>query len=113
MDVELRSAYDAVPAPVRRHLQVRRPPVARGISRRRLASTEWLRTAPSTELRRWYGHDVDLFDEFRRRHRDELSRPPAAELLAALAETAEGDGVLLLTATATSSTRAPSCWSRS
>ena len=72
----------------------------RGGSKASADLDDWCKdVAPSTELRRWYGHDVDLFDEFRRRYRDELSRPPAADALAALAETAESDGVLLLTAT--------------
>ena len=29
--------------------------------------------SPSTELRRWFGHDPSKFDEFRRRYRDELA----------------------------------------
>jgi uncharacterized protein YeaO (DUF488 family) len=34
---------------------------------------EWARElAPSTELRRWFGHDPSRFDEFRRRYRLEL-----------------------------------------
>ncbi len=28
--------------------------------------------APSSELRRWYGHDPDRFEEFSARYRDEL-----------------------------------------
>lgn len=33
----------------------------------------WLREiAPSTELRRWFGHDPEKWDEFRRRYRAEL-----------------------------------------
>jgi uncharacterized protein YeaO (DUF488 family) len=40
--------------------------------------------APSTELRRWYGHDTARWPEFRRRYAAELdARPePVAELLA-------------------------------
>jgi uncharacterized protein YeaO (DUF488 family) len=35
---------------------------------------EWARElAPSTELRRWFGHDPSRFDEFRRRYRLELA----------------------------------------
>jgi uncharacterized protein YeaO (DUF488 family) len=34
----------------------------------------WLRRiAPSDGLRKWYGHDVARWEEFRKRYRDELS----------------------------------------
>ena len=38
--------------------------------------------APSTELRTWFGHDPDRFEEFRRRYADELrsQRPRLTEL---------------------------------
>jgi uncharacterized protein YeaO (DUF488 family) len=38
--------------------------------------------APSTELRRWFGHDPSRFEEFRRRYIDELrvQRPRLAQL---------------------------------
>jgi uncharacterized protein YeaO (DUF488 family) len=40
----------------------------RGVSRERAALDEWARElAPSDELRRWYGHDPDRFEEFARR----------------------------------------------
>src|SRR5215469_13514538 len=45
----------------------------RGVSRERAHLDEWARElAPSTELRRWFGHDPSRFDEFRRRYRGEL-----------------------------------------
>ena len=45
----------------------------RGISRERAKLDEWARElAPSTELRRWFGHDPDRFGEFRTRYRREL-----------------------------------------
>lgn len=55
--------------------------------------------APSTELRRWYGHDPDCFEEFRRRYLAELGEEPAAGALAALVEQARAGRVTLLTAT--------------
>lgn len=40
----------------------------------------WLRRiAPTTELRRWFGHDVDRWPQFQARYREELSTH--AELL--------------------------------
>jgi uncharacterized protein YeaO (DUF488 family) len=46
----------------------------RGVSKEEAHLDEWARElAPSTELRRWFGHDPARFDEFRRRYRVELS----------------------------------------
>lgn len=45
----------------------------RGISKAAAGIDLWLREiAPSTALRKWYGHDVARWPEFRRRYRDEL-----------------------------------------
>ncbi|NKK93920.1 DUF488 domain-containing protein (plasmid) [Rhizobium leguminosarum] len=54
----------------------------RGIKKSEAAIDHWLKElAPSTELRRWFGHDPARWVEFRRRymaeieeHRDELDR---------------------------------------
>jgi uncharacterized protein YeaO (DUF488 family) len=51
----------------------------RGVRRADLALTEWLGDAgPSSELRRWFGHDPEKWDEFRRRYAAELDGRPAA-----------------------------------
>jgi uncharacterized protein YeaO (DUF488 family) len=45
----------------------------RGVSKDSARLDEWARElAPSDELRRWYGHDPERFEEFRRRYIDEL-----------------------------------------
>jgi uncharacterized protein YeaO (DUF488 family) len=45
----------------------------RGITRERAAVDQWVRElAPSAQLRRWYGHDPERFEEFARRYRAEL-----------------------------------------
>lgn len=45
----------------------------RGVSKEDAALDEWARElAPSTELRKWFGHKPERFEEFRRRYRDEL-----------------------------------------
>ncbi len=45
----------------------------RGVSREDARLDEWARDlAPSDELRRWFGHRPERFDEFRRRYTDEL-----------------------------------------
>lgn len=46
----------------------------RGVSKEKAQLDEWARElAPSSELRRWFGHDPERFDEFRRRYLDELA----------------------------------------
>lgn len=55
--------------------------------------------APSTELRRWYGHDPAKYAEFARRYRSELHQPPASEAVARLASVADRQALVLLTAT--------------
>lgn len=72
----------------------------RGVSKADAAIDEWLRdVAPSTELRRWYAHDVERFAEFSRRYRAELDEPPGAAAVVHLAELAAAHPVALVTAT--------------
>lgn len=69
----------------------------RGLRKDDARYDEWLKdVAPSTELRTWYGHDPDRFDEFRRRYRAELDGSDALDTLRGLAE---GGTLTLLTAT--------------
>lgn len=58
----------------------------RGLSKEQAAVDLWLKdVAPSTELRRWFGHDAAKWEEFRRRYREELrERPEGLERLASL-----------------------------
>ncbi len=45
----------------------------RGLSKARLRVDEWLKEAgPSTELRKWFGHNPQKWDTFRRRYAREL-----------------------------------------
>ena len=45
----------------------------RGVSKAAASINLWLRdVAPSTELRKWYAHDVERWPEFRERYRQEL-----------------------------------------
>lgn len=66
----------------------------RGVRKASLDYDEWCRDiAPSTELRKWFGHDPERFDEFRERYLAELrdSAEPRA-----LLERAEGKDITLL-----------------
>ena len=71
--VQLKRAYEpAEPADGYRVLVDRLWP--RGVSEEDAHLDEWARDlAPSTELRRWFGHDPARFDAFGRRYRDELA----------------------------------------
>jgi uncharacterized protein YeaO (DUF488 family) len=70
----------------------------RGLSKAALKIDAWPRElAPSTELRKWYGHDPELFKEFRRRYRHELGA--SGDALAALRALIKGRAATLLTAT--------------
>lgn len=45
----------------------------RGLTKERAAVDLWLKElAPSTELRKWYSHDVDRWEEFQQRYGQEL-----------------------------------------
>jgi len=55
--------------------------------------------APSSELRRWYGHDPALFGEFTRRYRAELGEGEPAAALKHLGELTGRGRLTLLTAT--------------
>jgi uncharacterized protein YeaO (DUF488 family) len=47
----------------------------RGVSKEEAAIDLWLKdVAPSTELRKWYGHDPGKWAEFQKRYRRELSQ---------------------------------------
>lgn len=51
----------------------------RGIAKQDLHADDWRKdVAPSTGLRKWYGHEVARWPEFRRRYRAELDDNPDA-----------------------------------
>ncbi|MEJ2771720.1 MULTISPECIES: DUF488 domain-containing protein [unclassified Stygiolobus] len=65
----------------------------RGIRRSQI--DVWLKdVAPSDELRRWYNHEPDKWEEFKRRYFEELSRNPKVEILLQLIK--KGNNVTLL-----------------
>ncbi len=67
----------------------------RGLTREKLAADLWLKEiAPSPGLRRWFGHDPERWEEFRRRYIVELGRQP--ELVEQLRERARKSPLTLL-----------------
>ena len=67
----------------------------RGMSKERAVLDDWCKDiAPSTELRKWFGHRPERFEEFKARYRDELQHNP--KLAEILAEWHKHDKVTLL-----------------
>jgi len=51
----------------------------RGIKKEALGMKAWLKdVAPSLELRKWFSHDPDKWEEFQKRYQAELKANPAA-----------------------------------
>jgi uncharacterized protein YeaO (DUF488 family) len=72
----------------------------RGLTKEKAHLDEWCKAvSPSTELRKWYGHAPEHFEEFGRRYRAELKEPMRAEAVEHLRELAKRRNITLLTAT--------------
>ena len=70
----------------------------RGLTKSALKLDAWVKhLSPSNELRKWYQHDPQKFEEFRRRYIAELKSESAG--LEELRETVRGRTATLLTAT--------------
>ncbi|MFN2562386.1 MAG: DUF488 domain-containing protein [Jatrophihabitans sp.] len=71
----------------------------RGLTKAAAALDVWCRSvAPSTELRKWFGHDPGRRAEFIARYEAELRDADRADALAELKELAQGHPLTLLTA---------------
>lgn len=97
--VQVRRVYDPVDSEDGQRVLVDRI-WPRGVSKQRARLDEWCKeAAPSTELRKWYRHDPDKFDEFARRYRAELADDPERQAAYdALRERAVKGRLTLLTA---------------
>lgn len=87
MSLAIKRVYEpAAPADGYRILVDRLWP--RGLSKERAAVDLWLKTvAPSTELRKWFGHDPGKWPELRRRYFAELAgHAEAVDQIRALAQ---------------------------
>jgi len=63
---------------------------ARGLSKEKAKVDVWVKEiAPSTELRRWYGHDPNKWTEFKSRYAAELEANPG-QVVEILEEVREG-----------------------
>jgi uncharacterized protein YeaO (DUF488 family) len=73
-NVKLKRAYEAPAAEDGTRILVDRL-WPRGVSKKDAALSLWMKEiAPSAELRKWFGHDPDRWNEFRRRYASEIIR---------------------------------------
>lgn len=71
--IRIKRTYDAAARGDGRRILVERL-WPRGMKKEALAADAWMKeVAPSTELRKWFDHRVERWEEFRRRYRDELN----------------------------------------
>jgi uncharacterized protein YeaO (DUF488 family) len=76
--IRIKRTYDAPARGDGRRILVERL-WPRGMKKGDLDADAWLKdVAPSTELRKWFGHRVERWEEFRARYRKELDRNVAA-----------------------------------
>ena len=94
MTIDLKRAYDPPATGDGRRILVDRV-WPRGIAKDDLRIDAWLKDlAPSTELRKWFGHDPAKWDEFRKRYARELEQ--RSEALEELVEKARAGHVTLV-----------------
>ncbi|MGO4187933.1 DUF488 domain-containing protein [Pseudarthrobacter sp. TAF60_1] len=98
-DVQARRVYDAARDDDGTRVLVDRI-WPRGMTKAKAALDEWCKdVSPSTELRKWYGHDPAKFHEFAQRYKGELEAPARRQALDHLRELAKAQRLTLLTAT--------------
>lgn len=99
MSIKLKRAYvAAAPDDGQRFLVERLWP--RGVAKKDLPLTGWIRDiAPSTELRKWYGHVDERWPEFVKRYKSELRASDKRELILDLARKGRSGNVTLVFAT--------------
>ncbi len=91
---KLKRAYEAPAASDGRRVLVERL-WPRGLTKAAAKLDEWEKEiAPSTELRKWYGHEISKWKEFQRRYKAELRKKP--ELVEALRNAGKKQTVTLV-----------------
>ena len=69
----------------------------RGVTREAARIDEWRKDlAPTTVLRKWFGHDPSKWEEFLSRYRNELEAAGKMEKLRSLGERARRETIILL-----------------
>ncbi len=69
----------------------------RGITQEAAEVNEWRKEiAPSDQLRKWYGHKAEKFNEFRKRFTIELNKEEPRKILESLRERAKKETITLV-----------------
>lgn len=99
MDIRIKRAYDDPATHDGTRVLVDRI-WPRGVAKDDLALDDWNKdVAPSTDLRKWYAHDPEKFEEFTKRYRAELDSDSGRDALGALKSAVTGKRLTLVTAT--------------
>jgi len=94
--IRLRRAYDE-PQPDDGHRVLVDRVWPRGRTKAQLRLDAWERDlGPSTELRKWFGHEPARWPEFQARYQEELAKPDHAGALDALAKMARAGRVTIV-----------------
>ncbi|MGN0240584.1 MAG: DUF488 domain-containing protein, partial [Candidatus Weimeria sp.] len=95
MKVQIKRIYDAPSEEDGKRVFVDRL-WARGLKKVDARIDAWEKDlAPSNDLRKWYGHDPEKYQEFRKRYRAELDANPKAAEFAGKLEAYDGTVTLL------------------
>jgi len=94
MPIRLKRAYDEIGADDGIRILVDRI-WPRGVSKKDLQLDKWMKEiAPSDKLRKWFDHDPEKFEEFKRRYQQELDSN--GERVRELAEIARNQDLTLV-----------------
>ncbi|QHS23631.1 DUF488 family protein [Virgibacillus sp. MSP4-1] len=97
MPIEVKRIYEAAEEADGRRILVDRV-WPRGVSKQKAQLDEWLKDiTPSTDLRKWFSHDPDKFEEFKSAYQKELAaHPEKIRAVDYVQELAEQEKVTLL-----------------
>lgn len=94
--LELKRAYDEPSKKDGKRILVDRV-WPRGKSKEKLAIDHWYKDiAPSSELRKWFNHDPDKFQDFKKKYKEELTSDSKKEVLKQIKSFLSEDKVTLV-----------------
>lgn len=94
MTLSMKRAYEAPAAADGKRILIDRL-WPRGLSKEKARIDLWMKEiAPSTELRKWFGHDPEKWKEFQKRYKKELAAN--AELVNSIRKMAKAETVTLV-----------------
>lgn len=92
--IKLKRVYDEVSKQDGKRILIDRV-WPRGVKKEDLEHDEWYKDlAPSTELRKWFDHDEEKWEEFKKKYKKELN--DHKDILKEIRQSADGHNVTLL-----------------